>query len=102
MGKKQRRMGIRNRKQKAAQTRRRLGWAALIAFAATAGFLVLRGGLQSQGPVNRAETDLSELPVAPEVGAVAPDFELQDLGGQQISLSDFRGKPVVVAFFHTW
>lgn len=31
-------------------------------------------------------------------GDLAPDFELADVQGKRIRLSDFRGKPVVVAF----
>jgi peroxiredoxin Q/BCP len=32
-------------------------------------------------------------------GDVAPDFRLPDSGGDQVSLSDFRGKHVVVYFY---
>ena len=42
------------------------------------------------------------LPVAPQIGALAPDFTLVDTSGEQVSLADYRGKPVVVSFFHTW
>ena len=39
----------------------------------------------------------------PEVGAVAPDFVLQEAGtGRPIRLSDYRGKPVVLNFWATW
>ncbi|MBN2116960.1 MAG: redoxin domain-containing protein [Anaerolineales bacterium] len=31
-------------------------------------------------------------------GEVAPDFEREDLQGNSVRLSDFRGKPVVLAF----
>jgi peroxiredoxin len=31
-------------------------------------------------------------------GELAPDFELKDVQGHSTRLSDFRGKPVVVAF----
>ena len=31
-------------------------------------------------------------------GELAPDFELMNVQGQPIRLSDFRGKPVVLAF----
>lgn len=40
--------------------------------------------------------------VAPEVGAQAPDFELVNLEGEPIKLSDFRGQPVALNFMHTW
>ncbi len=37
---------------------------------------------------------------APQVGALAPDFELQAAGDRKIKLSDFRGdKNVVLAFY---
>ena len=36
------------------------------------------------------------------VGEAAPDFELQNLDGQSISLSNLKGKPVLVNFWATW
>ena len=36
------------------------------------------------------------------VGDPAPDFRLQNLAGEEISLSDFRGKPVLINFWATW
>lgn len=37
------------------------------------------------------------------IGASAPDWTLQDLGGNAVQLSEFRGKKgVVVVFFATW
>ena len=38
--------------------------------------------------------------IAPEVGAVAPDFVLPDLNGIQVRLADYRGKKVV--FLNFW
>ncbi|MBR3991303.1 MAG: thioredoxin-dependent thiol peroxidase [Clostridia bacterium] len=35
----------------------------------------------------------------PEVGAKAPDFTLKDQNGADVSLSDFRGKKVVLYFY---
>lgn len=40
--------------------------------------------------------------VAPEIGALAPNFTLSDTDGNTVSLSDFRGKPVAVMLFHSW
>jgi peroxiredoxin len=34
--------------------------------------------------------------VTPE--ELAPDFELKDVGGNAVRLSDFRGRPVMLAF----
>ena len=31
-------------------------------------------------------------------GELAPDFELPDIDGNTVRLSDFRGKPVVLSF----
>ena len=38
----------------------------------------------------------------PQVGKLAPDFQLPNLVGQSISLSDLRGKPVFLNFWATW
>jgi thiol-disulfide isomerase/thioredoxin len=35
-------------------------------------------------------------------GGLAPDFELKDLNGKQISLSGLRGHPVLLDFWATW
>ena len=37
-----------------------------------------------------------------EVGDRAPDFQLQNLYGQSVSLSDQRGLPVLINFWATW
>lgn len=36
------------------------------------------------------------------VGSLAPDFEFYDFDGRLVSLSDLRGKPVVLNFWATW
>ena len=36
------------------------------------------------------------------LGRPAPDFELKDLSGKTVHLSDFRGKAVVLDFWATW
>lgn len=38
----------------------------------------------------------------PQVGKLAPDFKLQSLDGQTVSLGDFRGNPVLINFWATW
>ncbi len=43
-----------------------------------------------------------ELVPAPEVGYPAPDFTLVDLNGDQLRLSDLRGKVVFINFWATW
>lgn len=37
-----------------------------------------------------------------KIGTEAPDFSLKDLSGQSISLSDYRGKKVILNFWATW
>ena len=39
---------------------------------------------------------------APIPGHPAPDFALKNLDGEQVRLSDFKGKPVIVNFWATW
>jgi len=36
---------------------------------------------------------------APQVGKPAPNFQLPNLGGELVSLSDFQGKPVLINFW---
>lgn len=41
-------------------------------------------------------------PSVATVGEAAPNFELQNLDGQSISLSSLKGKPVLINFWATW
>ncbi len=43
-----------------------------------------------------------QLDIKAEVGYQAPDFTLQTLTGQQIRLSDLRGRPVLINYWATW
>ncbi|MFH1032376.1 MAG: TlpA disulfide reductase family protein [Chloroflexota bacterium] len=36
------------------------------------------------------------------VGDSAPDFQLKNLAGETVSLSSFRGKPILLNFWVTW
>jgi peroxiredoxin len=38
----------------------------------------------------------------PQIGDPAPDFELLDLTGETVRLSDYRGRPVILNFWATW
>jgi peroxiredoxin len=45
----------------------------------------------------------NDLPPAPVAGHPAPDFSLVSLeSGELVSLSDFRGRPVVINFWASW
>ena len=37
-----------------------------------------------------------------EIGKAAPSFQLTDIDGQSVSLSDFQGEPVLLNFWATW
>lgn len=39
---------------------------------------------------------------APVVGSRAPDFELVNLNGELVRLSEYEGKPVLINFWATW
>lgn len=44
----------------------------------------------------------SALNTGPQVGQLAPDFEISDFDGERYRLSDFRGKVVFINFWATW
>jgi peroxiredoxin len=46
--------------------------------------------------------DLAALEIAPSQGALAPDFSLFNLEGEQITLSELRGHPVMINLWATW
>lgn len=56
--------------------------------------------------LDAAETDDStsanSLEPAPVAGHPAPDFTLKTPDGRKISLSDFKGQPVIINFWATW
>ncbi len=53
-------------------------------------------------PPAGAHEDTSSAPVSPLVGKTAPDFKLDLLSGGQVTLSDLKGKVVVLDFWATW
>jgi peroxiredoxin len=42
------------------------------------------------------------LAVAPQIGAVAPNFTLQTINGEEVKLDDLRGEAVMVNYWVTW
>ena len=46
--------------------------------------------------------DPTAAPPAPRTGFRAPDFTLTTLAGETVTLSDLRGRPVLINFWATW
>jgi len=49
-----------------------------------------------------ADSHRSERPFSRKIGDLAPDFNLRDINGKNISLDDYRGKWVILNFWATW
>ena len=65
--------------------------------------LLLSACAGKTGEVNQGATPLPTAPaVGNQVGNLAPDFQLKNLDGKSVSLSDFKGKPVWLNFWATW
>ncbi len=58
--------------------------------------MILTTGLVITGCIASPE------PTPTTVTNAAPDFQLQNLDGQSITLSDLKGKPVILNFWATW
>lgn len=71
----------------------------LTAVFATVSALVI--ACQGSTAVQELVTGSASVPSAPElrVGDAAPDFVLRDQNRQEVRLSDFRGRPVQLAFY---
>ena len=55
------------------------------------------------GPAAKNQVEAACRALEPEVGVgPAPEFALEDLAGQKVSLADLRGKFVIVNFWATW
>ena len=61
-------------------------------------------GVENEAPANEGEENapFTEEIVGLEIGNLAPDFQLTTLDGDEVSLSDFRGKRVLINFWATW
>jgi protein SCO1/2 len=68
-------------------------WSVLAVVVAVGLFIAVRGFMDGPKQTLLQGTDL--------LGVSAPDFTLVDQSGQQVSLKQFRGRPVVLAFMFT-
>ncbi|MBQ7771811.1 MAG: redoxin domain-containing protein [Bacteroidales bacterium] len=58
-------------------------------------------GLNAQTP-EEVDLDLKYAADMLKSGTAAPDFMLNDVNGKTVSLSDFKGKKVVLEFWASW
>jgi peroxiredoxin len=84
-----------------------LSWIGVLAVTIVAAlvFYSLKGELsrQEQSSVTVVEDSTNKLRLEiPKTPAAAPNFELKDPAGKQLSLKDFRGKVVFLNFWATW
>ncbi len=56
----------------------------------------------SSEPTEIPELGTAVSKIAPEIGAQAPDFALRDLRGNEVRLSEYRGRTVLLTFWATW
>ena len=80
---------------------RRLGPAAAMLLA-LALFPGCDKGVGSAPPEGAPLAQRASKGIAPQIGFTAPDFELPDLKGGTVRLSDLRGRVVLLNFWATW
>jgi thiol-disulfide isomerase/thioredoxin len=64
--------------------------------------LILVSLLLITGCANETTNETTTATRGPQVGSLAPEFNLVNLEGNYISLDSFRGKPVLLNFWATW
>ena len=66
-------------------------------------FIVVSGGGIKPPITEGLSTDeIAALPVAPVIGANAPDFTILDVEDNSFTLNDELGNPTAIMFFHSW
>ena len=64
------------------------------------GMLLMRNS--GNGAEETTPTETTAATEATEPANLAPDFSMEDVDGNVVKLSDFRGKPVVLNFWASW
>ena len=88
-------------KRKSAQ-RSGLFWGIGIVAAVVGILLFTFSGNSSSSQPSLSNAEVADLPIGLQIGARAPDFSLNTGRGSKAALSDFRGKPLAIMFFHSW
>ncbi len=57
---------------------------------------------ESKAVNSGSEVDLSDENIGINKGDIAPDITMMNLAGEEVKLSDYRGKNVVLNFWATW
>jgi cytochrome c biogenesis protein CcmG/thiol:disulfide interchange protein DsbE len=83
-------------KHSPAGSSRRFLWISISLLAFAAIFFILRDGHSAE------ESSLSARSSPGDIAPQAPEFRLQSINGRAISLTDFRGKVVILDFWATW
>lgn len=73
----------------------------LIVAAIAALAIITVGLLRPNTTASNTRQSSSSAPVGLQIGDAAPNFTLTTLDGKRVSLSDYRGKPVMLNFWYT-
>jgi len=92
------------KKQRAA---RRRNWLLTLGVVVVVGFIGYSLATSGAGPAppiteGLSEQEIAALPVAPVIGANAPDFTILDVEDNSFTLSNELGNPTAIMFFHSW
>jgi len=92
--------------EKRQQAARRRNWllGVGIGVALIVGYFVVVSGGGIKPPITEglSTDEIAALPVAPVIGAIAPDFTILDVEDNSFTLSDELGNPTAIMFFHSW
>ena len=91
-------------KRQRAARRRNLLLGVGIGVALIVGYFVVVSGGGIKPPITEglSTDEIAALPVAPVIGAIAPDFTILDVEDNSFTLSDELGNPTAIMFFHSW
>ena len=82
-------------------------WCLVIILGVIGGYKILSNSLLTNSPTEKGliqeQSAGTSEKANPQINALAPDFVSEDVYGNKISLSDFRGKkPALLVFWATW